>query len=153
LKYADYATKTYEDLLTPEQRHGALAYTASHLESAVIFNEGNFNFRMQSLPLEAQVSPVYAILADDLNGDSNTDLMLLGNLYGLKPEVGRMDANNGVVLTGNGKGDFIYIAPEESGVDIKGEVRDVKKLHIPGKSPVILIGRNNKSAIVLAAQK
>lgn len=153
LKYADYAQKTYEDLLTPEQRHGALEYKASHLESAVIFNEGNFNFRMQSLPLEAQVSPVYAILADDLNGDKNPDLMLLGNLYGLKPEVGRMDANNGVILTGNGKGDFIYITPEESGINIKGEVRDVKKLHVPGKSTMILIGRNNTTAIVLATQK
>jgi enediyne biosynthesis protein E4 len=42
------------------------------------------------LPVEAQVSPIFTIVIDDLDGDGMADLFLGGNFYGLKPEVGRI---------------------------------------------------------------
>jgi len=39
------------------------------------------------LATEAQVSPIFIVVIDDLDGDM-TDFFLGGNFYGLKPEVG-----------------------------------------------------------------
>ncbi len=54
----------------------------------------------KSLPLEAQFSPVYAAEAGDFNDDGNLDILLGGNLYNVKPEVGRYDASYGSFLSG-----------------------------------------------------
>ena len=56
---------------------------------------------MEPLPIQAQVAPVFSIIAEDIDKDEICDLMLFGNFYGLKPEVGRIDANQGVILNGS----------------------------------------------------
>jgi hypothetical protein len=43
-----------------------------------------------SLPVMAQLSPVFGILASDLNKDGRQDLFLAGNFFGLKPQTGRL---------------------------------------------------------------
>jgi enediyne biosynthesis protein E4 len=55
---------------------------------------------LEALPAEAQVSPIFAIVAEDVNNDGIMDILLFGNIYGLKPEVGRLDANKGVYCLG-----------------------------------------------------
>ena len=47
-------------------------------------------------------------------------------------------------MKGDGHGNFMYRPPEETGIFIPGEVRDIRVLHIP-----LLIGRNNSSAMIL----
>lgn len=142
IRYEDYASKTYEMLFKPEQRQGADAYKVVELRSAVLWNEGNSRIRIDALPIQAQVSPVMAIVAEDLDSDNNLDLFLCGNIYGLKPEVGRQDANHGVFLKGDGKGGFTYLTSEETGINIKGEVRDLKVV-TSGTEKTILVGINN----------
>jgi len=142
LKYSDYASKTYEELLTPAQRENALEYTTSNLNSAILWNLGKAGFKLEPLPAEAQVSPVFGIVVEDFDRDSNLDLFLTGNFYGVEPEVGRQDANHGVVLKGNGNGKFTYTSSTETGISIKGEVRDAKVLSVAGKK-VILVALNN----------
>ena len=149
LKYQDYASKTYEDLFTEEQRSGALEYKTTHLESAILWNS-NGALTLEALPFDAQVSPVFAIVANDLDEDGDQDLLLGGNFYGLKPEIGRQDSNFGVVLLGDGKGGFVSGSPDKTGIDIRGEVRDAKLLHAAGKGKTILVGRNNASVIVFS---
>ena len=99
--------------------------------------------------MEPQVAPVFAIVTDDFDGDSLVDLLLCGNFSGLNHEVARQDANRGVVMKGDGHGNFMYRPPEETGIFIPGEVRDIKVLPIPGKPETLLIGRNNSSAMIL----
>jgi len=149
LKYQDYASKTYEDLFTEEQRSGALEYKTTHLESAILWNS-NGALTLEALPFDAQVSPVFAIVANDLDEDGDQDLLLGGNFYGLKPEIGRQDSNFGVVLLGDGKGGFVSGSPDKTGIDIRGEVRDAKLLRAAGKGKTILVGRNNASVIVFS---
>ena len=149
IKYNEYAGKSYEELFTAEQRAGAVKYEAVSLQSSILLNLGNSNFKLEPLPLEAQVAPVFAIVTDDFDGDSLVDLLLCGNFSGLKHEVARQDANRGVVMKGDGHGNFMYRPPEETGIFIPGEVRDIKVLHIPGKPKTLLIGRNNSSAMIL----
>jgi hypothetical protein len=107
---------------------------------------------MKPLPMRAQLSPVFSVLATDINGDGIEDLFIAGNFYGVKPEVGRFDANYGVTFFGNRFNGFDYITPVNSGLFIKGEVRDSKE--IIGKSDkFIVIARNNEALQVFKKAK
>ncbi len=46
------------------------------------------------------------MVADDVNGDGNLDILMVGNDYGNEVFVGRYDAFKGALLLGNGKGNF-----------------------------------------------
>lgn len=148
IKYEDYARKTYEQLLTAEQRKDALEFNATTLQSAVLWIGKDHKYRLDPLPLEAQVSPVFAIVVDDLDGDNSKDIFLGGNFYGLKPEVGRHDSNFGVLLKGDGNGNFNLIAPSQSGISVHGEVRDAQLIKVAGKNVrVLMVGRNNAPVV------
>ena len=99
---------------------------------------------MEPLPLQAQFSPIFGILVTDLNADGYKDIFLGGNFYGLKPETGRFDASYGVSLFGNGQHNFKYSSPAETGLFVRGEVRDIREIKT-GKSTVILVARNNET--------
>ena len=148
LHYGEYASKTYEDLLSSEQRKDAIEYTATTLQSSILWNLGNNNYRVEALPMKVQVSPIFSVVADDLDNDKMVDLFLSGNFYGLKPEVGRQNSNHGIFLKGNGNGKFEYLPPSVTGLDVSGEVRDVKILEVPEKGRRLLVGRNNMPAMI-----
>jgi hypothetical protein len=151
LKYQNYGHKTYDSLFSPEIRKAAIHYETNFLESAILWNEGN-GFSLASLPMEAQVSPVFGIVADDLDGDEKTDIWLGGNFYALKPQVGRHDASRGVFLKGNGGKAFTSVQTKEVGIYVGGEVRDAVVLP-HGKSKRIIIARNNNSVLVFEKKK
>ena len=96
LKYEDYGNKTYESLFSAEIRNNSLRYEVDYLQSAILWNN-NGSFELAALPLEAQLSPVFGIVADDLDEDRKTDIWLGGNFYALKPQVGRHNASKGSV--------------------------------------------------------
>ena len=75
------------------------------------------------------------------------DIFLGGNLYDLKPEVGRADGNRGLVLLGDGKGNWDALSPEESGMRITGEVRDVQVMTLANGEKVLLVARNNEKML------
>ncbi|HQQ82703.1 MAG TPA: hypothetical protein PK059_05895, partial [Cyclobacteriaceae bacterium] len=109
------------------------------LATSVIINEGGGRFTVKALPTEAQLSPVYGIIIRDLNKDGKPDILLGGNLYKAKPEVGRYDASYGMLLRGDGKGGFEAIPNRISGISLDGEVRDIVTL----STGLMVISRNN----------
>ena len=141
VKFEDYAHKKYETLFTEQERKNAMTYVATYLESAILWNDKD-SFKLASLPLEAQVSPVFSIVAEDLDEDGFTDIWLGGNFYGLKPEAGRLDSSKGVLLKGSAQGIFYSVSSDISGIHIHGEVRDAQTIAINNK-PCILMARNN----------
>jgi hypothetical protein len=147
LKYEDYALMTYDSLFTPELRESSVGYVANYLETAVLWNEGGNQFTLSALPLEAQVSPVFGIVADDLDGDGQIDIWLGGNFYALKPQVGRHDASRGVFLKGSSDRNFTHLPPNTSGLYVKGEVRDAVVIKTNGSNR-ILVARNNDIALL-----
>lgn len=145
LKFEDYSKLTYETMFTEAQRKGAVAHKVNWLRSAVVWNDGN-TFRLEALPLEAQVAPVFGIAVEDFDGDGVKDIWLGGNFYGLKPEVGRHDSSRGVYLKGTKNKGFKYLTPAESGLFVKGEVRDAAVFKMKN-SLGILIARNDAEAL------
>jgi hypothetical protein len=78
------------------------------------------SFTGKVLPVQAQLSPMYGIAAEDFDKDGNIDILMGGNFYQSKPEAGIYDASYGILLKGNGKGNFTALPPQQSGISIKG---------------------------------
>src|SRR5207302_10706074 len=103
-RYADYAGQTVSDIFSPAELAGATFKQARTLATMLARNNGDGSFTLVPLPRAAQLAPVYAVLARDLDGDGKTDLLLAGNFDGVQPEIGRMSAGYGLVLRGAGRG-------------------------------------------------
>ncbi len=142
LKYESFKEQTIQDIFTPEQLQNSLVHEVTRLETSVYLNDGKGNFTPVPLPLEAQLSPVYAILPQDFDGDGKMDLLLGGNLYNVKPEMGRYDASFGCLLKGRGDGTFEYIPPKVSGLRLVGQVRDFAVVKSGGQR-LLLVARND----------
>ncbi len=142
LYFRDYANQAVQDIFTPEQLQNAVKLEAQTFESAVFMNDGKGNFEMRPLPLAAQFAPVYAIAAEDFDGDGKTDLLLGGNFYRSKPEVGIYDGSYGWFLKGDGQGGFTAQLPSQSGFFVKGEIRDFLILKNK-KNNLVLVGKND----------
>ncbi|MEP6597722.1 MAG: VCBS repeat-containing protein, partial [Ginsengibacter sp.] len=121
--YDSYSQATIKDVLSKEQLDTAKKLSANYLNTCWFENK-NEKFIKHELPLQANYSPVYAIVTDDFNDDGNMDILLGGNIDHTRIKIGKIDANYGVVLTGDGKGNFTYLNQMLSGLNIKGCVRD-----------------------------
>ena len=89
------------------------------------------------------------IAAADVNGDGTTDLLLGGNFDGVKPELGRMAASQGLLLLGDGKGKFDAVRPADSGFRVLGQVRAVAR--VKGRTGTrIIVARNNAAPLVFS---
>jgi len=141
-KYEMYKGQLITDIFTPEQLENSIRLDAHLLETSLFINDGEGVFTRKSLPLEVQFSTVMAAEAGDYNGDGNTDILLGGNLYHVKPEVGRYDASYGSCLLGDGDGGFRVIPPKSSGFFLHGEVRDITEL-ASTHGNILVITRNN----------
>lgn len=142
LRYDTYAGQTIKKIFDPGTLEKVIKNKAVMLETVVLINQGNGKFAIKRLPLEAQLTPVYAICVDDFDEDGFKDIILGGNLYGVKPEAGRYDASYGVFLKGSGSGDFAAVPTAQTGLFIQGEVRDIKTVKVKGKK-MLVVSRNN----------
>lgn len=142
LHFESYTGQKITDIFDADQMERAMQLNAFRLETSVWLNTGDGTFHHRPLPAEAQFSPVYAVYIDDIDGDANPDIILGGNLYRAKPETGIYDGSYGLFLKGDGRGEFSAIRPAESGISVRGEVRDIKGISTK-KGKVIIISRNN----------
>ena len=87
----------------------------------------------------------------DINSDDILDLILTGNEDGFKPQYGKLDANEGLILLGDGKGGF-RIDVDYKSLEIDGNIRDIRNISIQNQ-PHILIAVNNGAPILLKISK
>ncbi|MBF9255492.1 VCBS repeat-containing protein [Pontibacter sp. 172403-2] len=127
--YKSYADATLQDIFTPEELKGAGHFSANYLQTAYFESNAQGKFQEKSLPVEVQFSPVYAMTALDYNSDGKQDLLLGGNMSQARLRFGKYDANYGILLQGNGKGEFYYVPQAQSGFKVKGDVRSILKVN------------------------
>ena len=141
-KYEMFRDQQITDIFTPEQLQNAIHLDAFNLETTLFMNDGSGNFTARPIPVEAQFSPVYAAKTGDFNGDGNPDILLGGNLFNVKPEVGRYDASYGSFLMGDGKGGFRNVSAKVSGLRLDGEVRDILEVST-NNGKLLVVARSN----------
>jgi len=139
--YKSYATATMDEILSPEQRQGALRLKANMLKSCYLRNEGNGKFTLIPLPIEAQVSVLNGMQTGDFDGDGNLDVVINGNDYGTDVSIGRYDALNGLMLKGDGNGNFKPLSILQSGI------------YIPGNGKALVTMRWKNGDLLLAASQ
>ena len=127
--YKDYADATLQNVFTPEQLKDARHLKANILATTYFECGKDGRFHKKDLPAEAQFSPVFTITPVDYNKDGNEDLLLCGNINHARLRFGNYDANYGILLKGDGKGNFIYINQQQSGFNIRGDVRSVVNIN------------------------
>ncbi|MEP7108266.1 MAG: VCBS repeat-containing protein [Ferruginibacter sp.] len=142
LKYESYKEQTIEDIFTKAQLAKAIKLEAKEMRTSIIMNNKDGTFTMKALPMEAQFSTVYGISVNDYDGDGKLDILLGGNFYQGKPEVGIYDASYGLLLKGNGKGNFVSVHSNQSGFFLKGAVRDIITLKSKNRN-LVIVARNN----------
>jgi len=144
--HKDYADKSINEIFDPKLIERATKLNFNEPNTLLLINNGNLSFERRPLPVNAQFSPVYGIEIEDVNNDNKPDLLLGGNLFPVKPEIGRYDAMHGLVLLGDGLGNFEPSPSLQSGIMLKGEVRHIKTLRTK-KNKILAFVRNNDSVI------
>jgi hypothetical protein len=150
LNYKDYAQQTVTDIFSSDDLSTAMFKKAHTFATAMARNDGGGSFTLVPLPIEAQVTPVYGILAADYDRDGTLDLLLAGNFDGVKPEIGRMHAGYGLFLRGDGTGAFNPQRTTESGFFVPGQARDIQPIRTV-RGALYVVTRNNDRALVFRA--
>jgi hypothetical protein len=145
LLHADFAKLGMDQLKSDFGEEGWMELKCETSSSVWIENKGDGRFVMHELPLAAQFAPVNAILAEDVDGDGNIDLVLGGNEYQSAPGRGRQDASYGLLLKGDGHGSFIPVDPQKSGLILDGDVKALKGLETCRHRRLVLAAVNDDS--------
>lgn len=150
--YKSYARQTVTDIFPGQALAGAVRKSVYTFATSLVHNNGDGSFTLIPLPDEAQLAPVYGILATDVDRDGHTDLLLAGNFDGFKPEMGRMSASYGLLLRGNGKGGFAPVRAPESGFFVPGQSRDIQRVRT-ASGELIIVARNDDRPLIFRAAR
>jgi len=140
LHYEDYAKASVTDLLTKEQLERSSSVEVKMLQSVYIRNDGGNKFSIVPLPLYAQLSALNGMATMDIDNDGKKDLVITGNLYPFRVQTGPLDASIGLILKGDGNGQFTPLPYAQTGLFIDGDVRN-------------MIGIKNKNGLLLVVAK
>jgi hypothetical protein len=143
--YESYADQTISDIFPENELNSSLLLQANNFSSSYLENLGNNQFKITDLPVAAQLSPVNSMMPDDYNNDGFPDVLLAGNFFGSRIQFGRLDANKGLLLLGDGKGNFLEVSNKKSGLFINGEVRDMARVGLATGKDILLFTLNNDS--------
>ena len=149
--YKAFAAASLADIFGADRLAGVKRLAATELASGVFVQQADGSFKFEPLPREAQLAPVNAIVARDLDGDAQLDLLLVGNHFGPEPTTGRFDGSLGLVLKGDGKGAFTALLPAAAGVIVPGEARAAVAL--PGDKGPRLVVATNQGPLLLFERK
>ncbi len=144
LKYNSFKNQTVSDIFEKSKIENSKKNYLYKLETTAYINE-NGNFKELKLPIESQFSNVFAINIYDFNHDGSKDILLGGNLYNVKPEVGRYDADFGQLLLGDKNLNFKATPNNLSGLNFKGEVRGFSKFLNLNNENILFVLNNNDS--------
>lgn len=141
--YSGFALSSTKEIYGPKGLDKAYHLTANTLASSYIENLGNGKFAMRPLPVRAQVSSMFGMLAYDVNGDGNLDLLYHGNFYNKESETERNDAFIGETLLGDGKGNFTYLPSRESGFFSDKDAKALAVISVGKNQTPVILGTNN----------
>ena len=152
LKYSTFRNVKTENII-PNKETGRYVYKEVFSFSSALITAREGKFTISSLPVEAQIFPIFAFEDSDFNGDGFMDLVAVGNLTAVQPDLGRYDAGYGLILLGDGTGNFKPLSISTSGFVVSGEGRDIAIARSEAGKQLLLVSRNNDSMMVFAKSR
>lgn len=113
--------------------------SANTFSTSLFLNTGN-TFKQVSLPIETQFSRAQGVNILDFNSDGNEDILITQNFFDSIVETPRNDAGRGLMLMGNGAGEFSVIPGYDSGLKVYGEQRaaGISDFNLDGKVDIVI---------------
>jgi hypothetical protein len=152
LKHEAYATKSVQDLFADVVLKNCIVKTFNYNSSVIAFSEGAGKFTVQKLPPYAQFSSVNAVLCTDVNGDGRKDVIAAGNTFEFQPQFSRLDASYGNVIINHGNRNFEALLPGASGLQVRGQVRDMVMLPAKQRNRMLFL-QNNEAPVLYEVNK
>jgi hypothetical protein len=121
--YESYSNATLADIFGEDELKDAKKLVANYLKTVLLTQNAQGKFEEKTLPIEVQFAPIYTIIVTDYDQDGRKDLVICGNLNKSRLKFGKYDANYGLLLKGDGKGQFLSIPQRQSGFNLQGDVR------------------------------
>ncbi|MFT5302181.1 MAG: hypothetical protein ACI87E_002156 [Mariniblastus sp.] len=144
--YHDFALADLSEILGKTNIDDSLQLEVNTFASCVLIatEEG---FKKVDLPNPAQMAPIRDALAMDINDDGHLDIVAVGNLYNAEVETVRYDAGLGLVLLGDGTGQFEAVLSGDSGLGIRKDSRQLEIVKTRDGEKVVIA--NNHGSLVL----
>lgn len=137
--YNSFANADLNQIYGSDKLNSSLHYSAFEFRSCVLVSEVE-KFILNPLPAEAQMAPLYSSVANDFNQDGKLDIIAVGNIFGAEVETMRYDGGKGILILGNGLGDFIATGFKESGLKVLTNVRTLLEFN----NKLIISNNNNR---------
>ena len=151
--YDLFSKATLEDIFKPESLSKATYFQADIFDNCILENKGGGKFAIRPLPVEAQLSCINGILATDYDEDGNIDLIVAGNSHATDVVYGWLDASLGVLLKGDGKGNFAAVPPQKSGLFLSGDIKGLANLYDAKGNAIIIAAANADSLKLICPSK
>lgn len=145
-RYKDYADATMEDIFSPEQLAKASISQSRILQSCYLHptkSGGRQQWILTPLPNSAQISMINGLVSQKIGGKQA--LVLAGNFYPFRARLGPLDAGIGLVLMGDGQGNFISLPYSNTGLCIRGDIRCM--INLKGKNCQFLVTAANDGPV------
>lgn len=139
LKYSEYATKGIRDLFSKETVANSIVKEVNESRSLLLLNLGENQFETKQLPAQVQWNSVNSGVVIDYNNDGNLDVILSGGEDNLKPQFAKLDAGYGELLQGDGLGNFQWIPYAQSGLQVRGTVRQAALIKLGDKGKKMIV--------------
>ena len=143
--FGAFGAATLPEMFSDGLLNDATVLSFNYMKTSWIENLGEGKFKMHALPIEAQIGPVYGILPQYLDGDSEIDLLLIGNDFGMEVQQGPADALIGLALKNTGKGNFESISIEKSQFYVPGDGKSLVSINIANEKSLVVASQNNDS--------
>jgi len=143
----DFAKASMNEIFSKEKLKNSQILTANYFANAVLINNGNMQFTVKALPWESQLTSYRDAVVINANNDSLPDILLVGNYYDNNIQMGRYDADFGTILVNKGHGNFD--CETINGLQVKGQVRHIRKIELANNKEAFILARNNDSVVVI----
>lgn len=151
--YGTFGEATLQDIFSPDDLKGAQILQANWMQTSFIKNLGTGKFSIHPLPVQAQLAPIYGMLAMDVDQDNWTDLIMVGNDFGMELLQGRADGFNGLVLKNHGNGMFKTLNNDIMDFFVPGDARALVSVVVAENQQLVLAAQNRQEIKVFGLGK